>query len=119
MPGAVYKRGDIWWFSFYYKGKKLRQGAKTTKKREAENLLSYYLGQVARGEFTAFEREKFLTFAELLTLSLDDADTRGLRDIYHMRFRATHLKAFSKTRRSKRSPNRPLRDMSLTDVHKT
>jgi integrase len=96
MPGTVYKRGDIWWFSFYYKGKKLRQSAKTTKKREAENLLSYYLGQVARGEFTGFEREKSLTLAELLTLSLDEAEMRGLRDVYHMRFRAEHLKAFFK-----------------------
>ena len=96
MPGNVYKRGNIWWISFYYQGKKLRQSAKTKKKREAETLLAYYLGQVARGEFTGFGQKKSLTLTDLLTLALDDAEIRGLRDVYHMRVRAEHLTAFFK-----------------------
>jgi len=97
MPGRVFKRGEIYWVAFYCKGVEYRTSAKTDKKREAENLLSRYLGQVARGEFTGFPKpqaETRLTLEDVLTLTLDDAEVKGLRDVYHMRFRAAHLKGF-------------------------
>lgn len=94
MPGRVYKRGEIYWIAFYCKGKEYRTSAKTEKKRRAEELLAFYLGQVARGEFAGFQQQTVLTLSDLLTLALDDAEVRELRDVYHMRFRAEHLKAF-------------------------
>jgi integrase len=94
MPGMVYKRGDIWWYSFYYKGKKYRASAKTEKKREAEKILAHYLGQLVRGEFQGFQHDQILTIDNLLTLALDEAEMKELRDIYHMRFRAKHLTKF-------------------------
>jgi integrase len=88
----VYKRGDIWWISFYYQGKKLWHSAHTKKKRKAENLLSFFLGQVARGEFAGFEQKKSLTLEDALALALHEAEIKGLRDVYHMCFRSEHLK---------------------------
>jgi hypothetical protein len=97
MPGRVFKRGEIYWIAFYCNGVEFRTSAKTDKKREAENLLSRYLGQVARGEFMGFPKpqvETRLTLEDVLTLTIDDAEIKGLRDVYHMRFRAEHLKGF-------------------------
>lgn len=94
MPGRVFKRNEIYWIAFYCKGKEYRTSAKTAKKRKAEEVLAFYLGQVARGEFQGFQQEKALTLADLCTLVLDDAEVRELRDVYHMRFRAEHLTQF-------------------------
>ena len=94
MPGRVFKRNEIYWIAFYCKGKEYRTSAKTTKKRKAEEVLAFYLEQVARGEFTGFQQEKSLTLSELLTLVLDDVEVRELRDVDHMRFRAEHLLQF-------------------------
>lgn len=94
MPGRVFKRGEMYWIAFYCRGKEYRTSAKTEKKRDAENILAFYMGQVARGEFSGFQREKVLTLDDLLMLALDDAQVKDLRDVYHMRFRADHLKRF-------------------------
>ena len=94
MPVRAFKRNEIYWIAFYCQGKEYRTSAKTTKKRKAEEVLAFYLGQVARGEFTGFQQEKGLTLAELCTLVLDDAEVRELRDVEHMRFRAEHLLQF-------------------------
>lgn len=94
MPGRVFRRGNIYWIALYSKGKEYRTSAKTVRKREAEKLLAFYLGQVARGEFQGFQQGKILTLNDLLTLALDEAEVKALRDVYHMRFRAEHLKRF-------------------------
>lgn len=81
MPGRVFKRGDIYWIAFYSKGKEYRTSAKTEKKRDAENLLSFYLGQVARSEFKGFVDDKSLTLFEMLEDYVADYRQRGLRDV--------------------------------------
>ena len=71
MPGSVYSRGSIWWITFRHKGKKFRHSANTDKKREADKLLAFYLGQVARGEFKGFElQRRGLTLFACWTISL-------------------------------------------------
>ena len=79
MPGRVFMRGDIYWIAFYCKGREYRTSAKTTKKREAENILAFYLGKVARGEFREFERKEMsLSLTELLNDFEEDCQERGL-----------------------------------------
>jgi integrase len=79
MPGRVFMRGDIYWIAFYCKGREYRTSAKTTKKREAETILAFYLGKVARGEFREFERKEMsLSLTELLNDFEEDCKERGL-----------------------------------------
>ena len=92
MPGRVFRRGNIYWIALYSKGNEYRTSAKTERKRKAEKLRAFYLSQVARGEFQGFQPGKILTLNDLLTLALDEAEVKALRDVYHMRFRAEHLK---------------------------
>jgi integrase len=97
VPGRVFERpkgSKNYWIAFYCKGKEYWTSAKTDKKRKAQDLLAFYLGQVARGEFKGFQQDTVVTLSDLLTLGLDAAEMRELRDVSHMRFRAEHLKRF-------------------------
>ena len=54
MPGSVYRRlnkpDGVYWMKFTYRGKRYQRSTLTSKKREAEDLLAFYLGQCARRE---------------------------------------------------------------------
>jgi hypothetical protein len=53
--GRVFKRGEIYHIAFSYKGREYRRSANTKSKREAESILAYWLGTIARGAFHGFE----------------------------------------------------------------
>jgi integrase len=81
MAGRVFKRGDTWHIAFSYKGTEYRKSSLTNKKREAEQLLAYYLGLCARGTFQGFEDSPTLSISEMLEDLLEDARQRQLRDL--------------------------------------
>jgi integrase len=93
MPGRVFKRNDIYWIGFSYRGKEYRKSAKSAKKRDAENLLAFYLGQCARDEFKGFQQETSLTVGELLDDLIYDGKQRQLRDIATLTARVRVLRA--------------------------
>jgi integrase len=84
----------MYWIAFSYKAKEYRRSAKTDKKREAEKLLSFYLGQCARGEFRGFNQDTPLTLFELLDDFLTNYQQRGMRDVRNVRYRCTLLKTY-------------------------
>src|SRR5690348_10085308 len=95
MPGRVFKRGETYHIAFSYQGKEYRKSALTDKKRKAEDLLSFYLGQCARGEFTGFVTDTpTYTLSEMLDDYLTDYIQRGMRDVQNLRYRLQHPTAF-------------------------
>ena len=88
MPGHVYKRGTVYWIKFYSGKKPYYLPAKTKKKKEAETLLSFYLGQVAHGEFKGVWTET-LSMQEVFDDFLKDCKRRKLRGLDIVQF---HLK---------------------------
>jgi integrase len=96
LSGRIYKRGSTYWVAFYYKAKEYRRSAKTERKREAEKLLSFFMGQVARGEFKGFDRESGLTLFEILDDFIADYEQRGMRDVTITTYRAKNLRTFFK-----------------------
>ena len=82
MAGRVWKRGETYHIALSYKGVEYRKSALTNKKREAENLLAFYLGQCARGEFKGFQDDRIrYTVDEMLDDLLNDCIQRKLRSI--------------------------------------
>jgi hypothetical protein len=77
----------VYWIKFYVKGKPHYLSAKTEKKREADTLLSFYLGQVARGEFRGLHEEP-LFMQSLFDDFIADCTRRKLRSldtiVYHL-----------------------------------
>jgi hypothetical protein len=96
MAGRVFKRGQTYHIAFSFKGVEYRKSALTDKKREAENLLAFYLGQCARGEFQGFGTEKTLSLFEMLDDYVADYQQRGLRDMQIVRYRTRSLREFFK-----------------------
>jgi integrase len=76
----VYRRGEIFWIKFDYKGKSYRASAKTSKVTEAKRLRDFYMGQVARGEFKGFLDDR-LSLKEILDDLVADCTRRKLRSI--------------------------------------
>jgi len=92
MAGRTFKRGETWHIAFSYKGVEYRKSALTKKKREAENLLSFYLGQCARGAFQGFVEESAVyTIEEMLDDLVHDCEQRKLRAIHTLLFRIRPL----------------------------
>ena len=98
MPGRVFERPEgskNYWIAFYSRGREYRTSAKTNKKREAENLLSFYLGKVARGEFTGFgQTVATLTLTEVLADFEDACEERGLRGLDRIRSHLNQIRKF-------------------------
>jgi hypothetical protein len=84
----VYKRGDIYWIKFYYRGKAYRTSAKTARVTDAKKLLSKYLGEVASGTFKGF-RDDTASMQELFDDFQEDCRRRNLRGINRI---VSHMK---------------------------
>lgn len=92
MPGRVFKRGEIYWIAFSHKGKEYRHSAKTESKREADSVLSFYLGQCARGEFKGFVEETAVyTIEEMLDDLVTNREQAQLRSIKTLKIRIKPL----------------------------
>jgi integrase len=51
---GLYKRGQVWWMDFIYKGKRFRRSTETTDRRMARRIFDKVKGEVAEGKW--FER---------------------------------------------------------------
>ncbi len=54
---AVYKRGNVWWFKFTWKGELIRESTKQTNKRVAEQIEAARKTQLAKGELGIREKK--------------------------------------------------------------
>lgn len=89
MPGQVYKRGKVWWVKFYHNGKPYRTSSYSTVKRDAEQLLRMYLGEIAQGIFRGIKTQrKDLTVNEVIDDYLRDCEQRGLRKVHKIMLHA-------------------------------
>src|SRR5690349_18232447 len=92
MAGRVWKRGETYHIAFSYKGVEYRKSAQTDKKRTAENLLAFYLGQCARGEFKGFvDHTRAYTVREMLEDLVYDCQQRQLRAVRTVQVRIRPL----------------------------
>jgi len=91
---GLYKRGQVWWMSFVYKGKLYRKSTETEDQKLAKRIFDKIKWQVAEGKW--FERlpgeEK--TFNEMMTKYLEDHSKRNKAFKSHIRDKslAKHLK---------------------------
>jgi len=61
---SVYKRGDIWWIRFQYRGKRFEKTARTTKKAEALRYLVRVQEEVRQRDFGDRPRRTFKEMVE-------------------------------------------------------
>jgi integrase len=93
--GRVFKRGEIYHIAFSYKGREYRRSANTKSKREAESILAYWLGTIARGAFHGFEEVRSTyTLVEMVDDYLHDYAQRGMRDVKNLRYKSNAIRKF-------------------------
>ena len=61
---AVYKRGNVWWYKFTYRGELIRESTKQGNKRVAEQMEAAHKTALAKGEVGIRERKVVPTLAE-------------------------------------------------------
>ncbi len=61
---ALYKRGNVWWYEFWYKGRRYREGVGPNKK-EAETVLGKHRTEVRENRFFDVRKEADMRFEAL------------------------------------------------------
>jgi len=88
--GSVYRRGRIWWIKYYHHGQPIRESSKSTRKKDAEDLLKVRLGHIAEGR-PFNPRANRLRFEDLAEGLFNDYRTRGLRTLQRVEQEVAHL----------------------------
>jgi integrase len=89
--GSVYQRKGIWYIRFRYRGREYRESSKSTKQKDALELLQRRRAEIVSGHLRpANERT---TFDDLARLIEADYATNGRRSAVDMRGRLSKLRA--------------------------
>jgi integrase len=99
--GSTYKRGNIWWISYYRDGFQMRESSDSASQAEAKRLLSLREADIAKG-IPVTPRIGRLTFSELaedLIMDYKVNERRSLRDL-EARLNLHILPAFGNRRAS-------------------
>lgn len=82
--GTIYKRGNVWWISYYHNGRKIRESSKSDKKMVARRLLEAREGEIAQGKLPSVLFEG-VTLKELLEDLIVDYEVNGRRNVGQVR----------------------------------
>ncbi len=78
--GSIYKRGKLWWLSYYAEGEHLCESAQTRDRGEARRRLQERLGQIAEGRFVGPKADR-VTFEEMAKAMLNDYRINGKKSL--------------------------------------
>jgi integrase len=84
---SVYKRGQYYWYSFWFKGKRIQQGTHTTNRREAQKLEAVHKARVIEGKSLMPSKRIIPPFSELASryLEYSKANKRSyVADFYYI-----------------------------------
>jgi integrase len=91
--GRTFKRGGVWWISYYHRGTEYRESSGSVKEADAKRLLKKRLGEIHGKKFIGPQEER-VTFEDLTGLLIQDYSVRGLRSAETTEFRMKRLRAF-------------------------
>src|SRR6266576_747874 len=69
--GSVYKRGKVWWTSYYANGEHVCESSRSRDKADAKRFLQQRLGQLADGRYVGPRADR-ITLDELSEDMLND-----------------------------------------------
>jgi integrase len=94
--GSIYKRGDVWWISYYKNSKQFRESAKSTKETDALNFLKQKQGEIVKGEFSGLKVQR-VKFEELKEDLLNDYRINNKESsLERVEFSLKHLEKYFK-----------------------
>jgi integrase len=90
--GRTFRRGRIYWISFYHRGEEIRESSESESDSEARKLLKRRLAESQTGRFI-FDEEK-VTFEHLADGLITDYKLNNRRSLETAANNANHLRAF-------------------------
>jgi len=91
--GRVFKRGSVYWISYYHRGKEFRESSESDNESTAKKLLKKRIGEVAQGRLRGAKQDR-LTFDDLAQALLADYQINGRRSLRSARLSISHLRKF-------------------------
>ena len=91
--GRVFKRGSVYWISYYHRGKEFRESSESDNESTAKKLLKKRIGEVVQGRFRGANQER-VTFDDLAKALLSDYQINGRRSVRSARLSISHLRKF-------------------------
>ncbi len=91
--GRVFKRGSLYWISYYHRGKEFRESSESDNESVAKKLLKKRIGEVAQGRLRGANQER-ATFDDLAHALLVDYQINGRRSARSARLSISHLRKF-------------------------
>jgi hypothetical protein len=91
--GRTFKRGSVWWVSYYHRGNEYRESSKSAKEADAKRLLKKRLGEIGQGRLVGPTEER-VTFEDLASDYLNDFRLRGNRGVAWAEYQVHHLRKF-------------------------
>lgn len=82
--GSYYRRGNVFWISYWVNGRQIKESTRSTDETEAKRQLKIALGEAAAGKDITPERA---TIDDLFALVLADYKLRKLRDCNMIKWR--------------------------------
>lgn len=95
--GSVYRRGEVWWIDYSYRGDRYRESSGSTKKKDAKNLLQKRMKEMAEGGPKVAEEE--VTLDDLATMIEDDYKANGRASLANLQTALKHLRGFFGSKR--------------------
>lgn len=89
--GRMFKRGDIYWIAYSFRGREHRESCKSDREADARRLLRKRLGEIGRGKLVGPIEER-VTFEDLATDYLQDHALKGPRASRWAKARVAHLR---------------------------
>jgi integrase len=102
----IYRRGNIWWIQYYFRGQLYRESSGSPFERVAVKLLNRRRGEMARGRLVGPDVER-TTFGELAEMLFNDYEVNGRKSLDRAQRAVKHLKVcFALSRAVEITPDR-------------
>ncbi len=98
--GRIFKRDQIYWIDFSYRGQRYRESSESNRKSDAQDLLRRRLGEVSEGRIGG-PQENRVTFEDLTDMIRRDYKLQGRKSLPRLERAIKHLQrsfALSKAR---------------------
>ena len=97
--GSIYKRGKVWWLSYYANGEHVCESSHSKDKAEAKQLLQKQLGQIAEGRYVGPRADK-VVIEEMAEDMLNDYKINNKKSLNDARRSVTCILRFFGGRRA-------------------
>lgn len=90
--GTIYKRGNVWWIDYSYRGDRHRESSGSTRKKDAKKLLQKRMKEMSEGGPKVDEED--ITLADLREAIVADYKANGRKSLPTVKRAWCHLEDF-------------------------